>query len=49
MSIWPATLGVKAASKLMSSFSTTGVLVNATALTLLLESSAAKSDSVMAS
>jgi len=44
MSIWPASLSVKGASKLTSLFLPTfsGALVNATALTLLLESFAGK-------
>ena len=47
MSIWPAKLSVKVVSKIMSWFSPSysGALVNATALTLLLESFARKSDS----
>jgi len=46
MSTCPAKLSVKAASEFMSYFSPTfsGVLLNATARTLLLESPAAKSD-----
>jgi len=48
MSIWPARLSVESASKLMSWFSPTfsGALVNATALTLLLEGFAGKQESV---
>jgi len=44
MSIWPASLSVKGASKLMSWFPPTfsGVLVDATVLTLLLKSFAEK-------
>jgi len=44
MSIWPATLSVKNASKLMWRFPPTflGALVNTTAFTLLLESFAEK-------
>jgi len=40
MTIWPASLSVKGASKLMSWFSPTfsGALVNTTVLTLLLKS-----------
>jgi len=50
MQIWPATLSVKVVTKLMILFSPSfsGALVNATALTLLLESFAGKSDSVAA-
>jgi len=44
MSIWPASLSVKVVSKLMSWFSPSfsGFLINATVLTLLLESFAGK-------
>jgi len=48
--IWPARLSVKAVSVLMSSFSPSfsGPLVNASALTLLLETFAGKSYAVTA-
>jgi len=50
MSIWPASLSVKDASKLMPLFSPTfsGALINATALTLLLESFSGKKLSIAA-
>ena len=48
MSKWLARLSVKVVSKLMSCLLFSGAVLNATALTLLLESFASKSDLVAA-